>query len=69
MVNLNIPLLFDISAGGIIFGQATSTVDVFDSHLKFQLYGDSSAGLIDEFKKILYGDAAENDARDRKSVV
>jgi len=62
MVNLNIPLLFDISAGGIIFGQATSTVDVFDSHLKFQLYGDSSAGLIDEFKKILYGDAAENDA-------
>jgi hypothetical protein len=62
MVNLNIPLLFDISAGGIVFGQATSSVDVFDSHLKFQLYGDSSAGLIDEFKKILYGDSAENDA-------
>ena len=62
MVNLNIPLLFDISSGGIVFGQATSAVDVFDSHLKFQLYGDSSAGLIDEFKKILYGDAAENDA-------
>jgi hypothetical protein len=62
MVNLNIPLLFDISAGGVVFAQATSAFDVFDSHLKFQLYGDSSAGLIDEFKKILYGDAAENDA-------
>jgi len=62
MVNLNIPLLFDISAGGIVFGQATSAVDVFDSHLKFSLYGDSGAGLIDEFKKILYGDAAESDS-------
>tara|TARA_B100000795_G_scaffold265155_1_gene246605 strand:+ start:3648 stop:5030 length:1383 start_codon:yes stop_codon:yes gene_type:complete len=62
MVNINIPLLFDISAGGIIYSEAVSTIDVFDSHLKFQLYGDSSAGLIDEFKKILYGDAAENDA-------
>ena len=62
MVNINIPLLFDISAGGIIYSEAVSAIDVFDSHLKFQLYGDSSAGLIDEFKKILYGDAAENDA-------
>ena len=61
MVNINIPLLFDISAGGIIYSEAVSAIDVFDSHLKFQLYGDSSAGLIDEFKKILYGDAAEND--------
>lgn len=61
MVNLNIPLLFDISAGGIVFGQSTSALDVFNSHLKFQLYGDSGAGLIDEFKKILYGDSAEND--------
>jgi len=62
MVNINIPLLFDISAGGIVFGQATSAIDVFDSHLKFQLYGDSSAGLIDEFKKILYGDSAASDS-------
>tara|TARA_B110000008_G_C16918274_1_gene543623 strand:- start:42 stop:1409 length:1368 start_codon:yes stop_codon:yes gene_type:complete len=61
MVNLNIPLLFDISAGGIVFNEAVSSIDVFDSHLKFQLYGDSSAGLIDEFKKILYADASEND--------
>ena len=61
MVNLNIPLIFDISAGGQIYAQAVSSLDVFDSHLKFQLYGDSSAGLIDEFKKILYGDAAEDD--------
>ena len=53
MVNINIPLLFDISAGGIIYSEAVSAIDVFDSHLKFQLYGDSSAGLIDEFKKIL----------------
>jgi hypothetical protein len=61
MVNLNIPLIFDISAGGQIYAQAVSSLDVFDSHLKFQLYGGSSAGLIDEFKKILYGDAAEDD--------
>ena len=62
MVNLHIPLLFDVSAGGIVYGEAVSSLDMFDSHLKFQLYGDSGAGLIDEFKKILYGDAAENDS-------
>tara|TARA_B110000967_G_C18894811_1_gene569797 strand:+ start:1767 stop:3077 length:1311 start_codon:yes stop_codon:yes gene_type:complete len=61
MVNLHIPLLFDISAGGIVFGEAVSSLDMFDSHLKFQLYGDSGAGLIDEFKKILYGDTSESD--------
>lgn len=62
MVNINIPLLFDISAGGVIYGEAVSSIDVFDSHLKFQLYGDSSAGLIDEFKKILYGDGSASDS-------
>ena len=60
MVDLQIPLVFDISAGGSIFSQETSALDVFDSHLKFELFGDSSAGLIDELKKILYADAAED---------
>ncbi len=60
MVDLQIPLVFDISAGGAIFAQETSSLDVFDSHLKFELFGDSSAGLIDELKKILYADAAED---------
>jgi hypothetical protein len=60
MVDLQIPLVFDISSGGAIFAQQTSTLDIFDSHLKFELYGDSSAGLIDELKKILYADAAED---------
>ena len=60
MVNLQIPLLFDISAGGIVFGEQAAAVDVFDSHLVFSL-GATSVDLSGEFQSIMYADASEND--------
>lgn len=63
MVHIQIPLLFDISAGGITFGKLTSAIDMFDSHLKFEVFGNTGATLVDEFKKILYADAPENITR------
>ena len=60
MVHIQIPLLFDISAGGIAFGKLTSSIDMFDSHLKFEVFGNTGASLVNEFKKILYADAPEN---------
>ena len=60
-VNLQIPLLFDISAGGIVFGETTSDTDLFDAHLNFQVAGTSGTALVNEFKKIMYADASEND--------
>tara|TARA_X000000368_G_scaffold399393_1_gene370317 strand:- start:4137 stop:5375 length:1239 start_codon:yes stop_codon:yes gene_type:complete len=60
MVNLQIPLLFDISAGGIVFGEQAQQVDVFDSHLVFSL-GATSVDLSGEFQSIMYADASEND--------
>ena len=59
-VNLQIPLLFDISAGGIVFGEQAATLDVFDSHLAFDL-GATSVDLSGEFQSIMYADASEND--------
>jgi hypothetical protein len=61
MVNLQIPLLFDISAGGIVFGETAVDMDVFDTHLNFEVTGSSGAGLITELKRIMYADASEND--------
>ena len=58
-VNLQIPLLFDISAGGIVYGEKEATVDVFDSHLAFTI--TENANLVDAFKSIMYADASEND--------
>ena len=60
-VNLQIPLLFDISAGGIVFGETTSDTDLFDAHLNFQVAGSSGTALVNEFKKIMYADPSEND--------
>jgi hypothetical protein len=60
MVNLQIPLLFDISAGGIVFGEQAAELDVFDSHLVFSL-GATSVDLSGEFQSIMYADASEND--------
>ncbi len=60
MVHIQIPLLFDISAGGIIFSKQTTSIDLFDSHLKFEVYGGTGASLVSEFKKILYADAPED---------
>ena len=64
MVSLQIPILFDISAAGVVFGEDVSGVDIFDAHLKFQL--DTSAGgpaskIKTVFQNILYADASEND--------
>jgi hypothetical protein len=61
MVSLQIPLLFDISAGGVVFGETVSDIDLFDAHLNFNVAGDNSTALGNEFKKILYADASEND--------
>ena len=61
MVNLQIPLLFDISAGGIVFGETAVDMDVFDTHLNFEVTGASGDGLVTEFKRIMYADASEND--------
>ena len=38
MVNIQIPLLFDISAGGLVFSKQTTSIDLFDSHLKFEVF-------------------------------
>ena len=60
-VDLQIPLLFDISAGGIVFGETVSDTDLFDAHLNFEVSGASGSDLVDEFKKIMYADPSEND--------
>ena len=39
MVSLQLPVLFDISAGAQVFGEDVSGVDIFDAHLKFELAG------------------------------
>ena len=36
-VSLQLPILFDISAAGVVFGEDVSGVDIFDAHLKFTL--------------------------------
>ena len=60
-VDLQIPLLFDISAGGIVFGETVTDTDLFDAHLNFEVTGNSGTALVDEFKKIMYADPSEND--------
>lgn len=60
-VDLQIPLLFDISAGGIVFGETVSDTDLFDAHLNFEVAGNSGTALVNEFKKIMYSDPSEND--------
>jgi len=60
-VNLQIPLLFDISAGGIVFGETIADRDLFDAHLNFNLAGDSATALKTEFEKLLYADTTETD--------
>ena len=40
-VDLQIPLLFDISAGGIVFGETVTETDLFDAHLNFEVTGNS----------------------------
>ena len=63
-VSLQLPILFDISAAGVVFGEDVSGVDIFDAHLKFTL--DASTGgpaskIKEVFEDILYADASEND--------
>jgi len=60
-VNLQIPLLFDISAGGIVFGETSADVDVFDSHLAFTMAENTAYNMVTAFKSIMYADASEND--------
>lgn len=60
-VDLQIPLLFDISAGAIVFGETTDDVDLFDAHLNFTVTGTSGDNLVTQFKNIMYADASEND--------
>ena len=61
-VNLQIPLLFDISAGGIVYGETIADRDLFDAHLNFNLAGASASALKTEFEKLLYADTTETDA-------
>ena len=65
MVSLQIPILFDISAAGVVFGEDVSGVDIFDAHLKFTLdnTGDNNpaAEIKTVFQNILYVAASEND--------
>lgn len=61
-VSLQIPVLFDVSAGAVVFGQDTSGIDIFDAHLKFDVANvDSGVGgaLKTQFKNIMYADAPE----------
>lgn len=59
-VSLQIPVLFDVSANGTVFGQDSSGVDLFDAHLKFNVVGTAQTALRTEFNKILYADPSEN---------
>ena len=65
MVSLQIPILFDISAAGVVFGEDVSGVDIFDAHLKFTLdntgANNPAAEIKTVFQNILYADASEND--------
>ena len=60
-VDLQIPLLFDISAGAVVFGEKVEDVDLFDAHLNFTVTGSSGDNLVTQFKNIMYADASEND--------
>ena len=61
-VSLQIPILFDVSAAGVVFGEDVSGVDIFDAHLKFELDNDTAATVLaNKFKDILFADASEND--------
>lgn len=64
-VSLQLPILFDISAAGVVFGEDVSGVDIFDAHLKFTLDTTGTNNPASEIKKvfedILYADASEND--------
>jgi hypothetical protein len=64
-VSLQLPILFDISAAGVVFGEDVSGVDIFDAHLKFTLdaseVGGPAAKIKEVFSDILYSDASEND--------
>lgn len=60
-VNLQIPLLFDISAGGIVYGETEVDVDVFDSHLAFTMTANANYDLVAAFNSLMYADASEND--------
>ena len=61
-VSLQIPILFDVSAAGVVFGEDVSGVDIFDAHLKFTLDNDTAATVLaNKFKDILFADASEND--------
>ena len=63
MVSLQLPILFDVSAGAVAFGEDMSGVDIFDAHLKFELAGDTTQlkAIRDAFTNIMYADASEND--------
>ena len=64
-VSLQLPILFDISAAGVVFGEDVSGVDIFDAHLKFTLDTEGANNPASEiktvFEDILYADASEND--------
>ena len=64
-VSLQLPILFDISAGAQVFGEDVSGVDIFDAHLKFELVTDGANNPASEirkqFRNILYADATEDD--------
>ena len=61
MVSLQLPVLFDISAGAQVFGEDVSGVDIFDAHLKFELAGSGATEVKDAFSEILFADAPETD--------
>ena len=61
MVSLQLPVLFDISAGAQVFGEDVSGVDIFDAHLKFELAGTGATEVKDAFSEILFADAPETD--------
>ncbi len=64
MVSLQLPVLFDISAGAQVFGEDVSGVDIFDAHLKFELASGAGEGgeiVKDAFSEILFADAPETD--------
>ena len=69
MSTIQIPLIFDVSANGIVYGEDISG-DAITNHLKLKLTPTvaQSTAFINAFKKILYADPSDNAATDGSGV-
>ena len=69
MSTIQIPLIFDVSANGIVYGEDISG-DAITNHLKLKLTPTvaQSTAFINAFKNILYADPSDNATTDGSGV-